>query len=197
MRRLFNMGAEASIPTYFSALQLFIAALLLSIISRNEYHSSNPDRWRWALLATGLFVMSVDEVVQIHDALVADIVRPIVRGAEGFSYDEWYGVFGEMPWLVVYVPLVVILLAVYVPFLRRLPRRYLILFVSAGVIFVGGAVGLDMVEGYLNLQDIRGYIFQVNRMIEETCEMAGITLFIYALLNYVRDKGIVLHLSVD
>ena len=193
MRRLFNMGAEASIPTYFSTLQLFLAALLLSLISRNEYETSNPDRWRWALLALGLLIMSVDEVAQIHDVLVADIVRPIVREAQGFSSDKWYYVvFGEMPWLVAYLPLVGLLFAVYVPFLRRLPRRYLILFISAGIMFVGGAMGLDMVEGYLNSENIRGLIFQVNRMVEETCEMAGIMIFIYALMNYIRDKGIVL-----
>lgn len=198
IHRLFNLGTEASIPTYFSALQLLLAAILLSIISRNEYKKNNPDRWRWALLATGMLIMSVDEVSQIHDVLIADIVRPIVRDVEGFSVNTWYyAVFGQAPWLVVFLPLVGVLLAVFVPFLRRLPRRYLILFVSAGVIFVGGAIGVEMIEAYLISHEIRGYVLQANRVIEETCEMAGILIFIYALLNYISDQRIVLRLSVD
>ena len=198
INRLFNLGTEASIPTYFSAFQLLLAAALLSIISRNEYKNNKPDRWRWALLATGLLIMSVDEVAQIHDVLIADIVRPIVRGLDGFSHERWYyAVFGQAPWLIVYLPLVGALLAVYVPFLRKLPRRYLILFVFAGTVFLGGAMGAEMIEAYLISHDIRGYILQANRLIEETCEMVGILIFIYALLKYIYDQRIVLYVSID
>src|SRR5690606_6454383 len=97
---------------------------------------------------------------------------------EGVLYYSWYKVF---------IPIVIVIGLAYVPFLWRLPRRDAGRFILAGGVFLGGAIGLEMAEAYLNYHEMGGQ--SLVQLIEETCEMAGVVLFIHALLCILADRG--------
>lgn len=76
----------------------------------------------------------------------------------------------------------------FVGFLRRLPSPTRRAFSATGLIYLGGAVGVELiagrhveVHGYNNLP----YAFLV--VAEEGLEMTGVILFLKALLAYLRD----------
>ncbi len=79
-----------------------------------------------------------------------------------------------------------LLLVVYVPFLRSLPRRTFRLMLLSGAIYVGGAIGMEMVGGYAwDRHPVRGVPIIAIMALEETLEMVGLAIFAYALLDYV------------
>ena len=62
------------------------------------------------------------------------------------------------------------------------------LFIIAGCLYVSGALGMEMVGG--NYRDMVGEVdlnYGLITSFEETLEMAGIILFIYGLLDYLRS----------
>lgn len=93
-------------------------------------------------------------------------------------------------WVVPYGLATLALGAAYVEFLRRLPRKTAVRFVVAGAIFVSGAVGCEMIGGWI--EETRGrddWMFRTEVVCEETLEMAGIALFIRAMLDRLHDEG--------
>jgi hypothetical protein len=84
---------------------------------------------------------------------------------------------------------VVALLAIYfVPFLRRLPARTRNRLMVAATVYVGGAIGGELVEGwYVATQHYDDFVFSIMSTIEESLELAGVILLIRALLDYVES----------
>jgi hypothetical protein len=71
-------------------------------------------------------------------------------------------------------------------FLAHLPRRTRYQFLTAGAIFVIGAIGLEMVTAsYEEAYDSMG--IAVLTAGEELCEMLGVVIFIYALCSYISS----------
>ena len=79
----------------------------------------------------------------------------------------------------------------YLPFVFELPKETRNHFLLAGVIFVTGAFGVEMLGA--READLYGYetvTYCVLYSLEEMLEMLGIVLFIYALLSYLaRQQG--------
>ncbi len=68
------------------------------------------------------------------------------------------------------------------------PRtRWLI--VTSGCIFVGGAIGIELIEGVIaEGAGIESLQLTFAQAVEEGCEMIGIALFIYALLDFISRR---------
>ena len=182
----FSLGREANLPTFVSALNLLAAGLLLTLIAYHKRRLGDAMRWHWTVLAGGLLLMSVDEAAQIHEGLVGRAAEAVTGPMEGVFHYVWY---------LAYLPLLVLLVVMYVPFLRRLPTRYAVGFVLAGALFVGGAVGVEMIESFLAYVGTRRLFWTLSIFAEETCEMLGIVVLIYTLLCYIAEKGLAVRLS--
>nr|WKN37321.1 hypothetical protein K4G66_01195 [Tunicatimonas sp. TK19036] len=172
----FNMGEEGNLPTYVSALNLLFAGGLLSLIASLDFIRQQKQNWYWWGLAAGFFLMSFDEAAQIHEGIVGNLMIMKFGRGEGVMYYRWYQF---------YIPLLLIIGLLYIPFVRRLPLRYLLKFGGAAVVFLGGAIGFEMLESYLNYYDEGGK--NVSRLFEETGEMLGVVIFIYTLLLYLQE----------
>lgn len=100
-------------------------------------------------------------------------------GLGGFLYWSWI-----IPGMIV-----AILIGLYfLKFLNMIERKYTILFLLSGFIYLSGAVGFEMIGGWLyshSLGDSMLYVFEV--VIEESLEMLGMLLFIYALIKYIKS----------
>lgn len=172
---LFDMGAECNVPTYFSTVILLIAAFLLSIIAVFKKRRGDSYAFHWIILVIIFLYLSVDEASAIHELLSRTTQKIFSR--------RW---FPRYAWVICGGGLVIVFALSYCGFLLHLPAKSRLLFSIAGVLYVGGAIGMEVVEGhYTRLHGTKNLPYNIIVTIEETLEMAGIILFIHALLDYI------------
>jgi hypothetical protein len=184
--QLFDLDAELSIPAYFSSLMLLAAGCLLGFIAFEHTRRGRGWHLHWSLLALGFVWLAFDEAAQIHEAL-----NLIVRTYLGMSY------LGGVAWTVPMVVVVAVLATLYLPFVRALPRRYVLLFVASGLLYLGGAIGVEFVGGMLkDRYGAMSWLYQIEVVVEEGCEMLGAAIFIYSLATYMAELGVVVQLRM-
>jgi len=175
---LFDLNKELSVPTWYAASLLLTASAILALITLAVWRLRLPFRWHWAALTVGFVGLSMDEAAAIHDQL----------GKAGSSVTAGSDL-SNVSWVVPAALIVLLLAAAFVPFLAHLPRRTAASFLGAGLVYVGGALGLEVagavLEREFTLDSLTGSLVLA---IEETTEMVGAVLFIVALLVYVRDN---------
>jgi hypothetical protein len=111
----------------------------------------------------------------LHELSIAPI-----RSAFGTTGLLYYG------WIVPAGICVALLVLSYRRFLRSLPSRTRHLFLLAGAIFVGGAIGIEAVSGlHASVHGEESLIYHLIITVEELLEMSGVVLFIYALMDYM------------
>lgn len=178
--RLFHLNEEWNIPSLFSAMLLISAAMLLSFIAMREKQSAARDWSKWTVLAIGFFYMAIDEFGYLHEQLIRPGRALLGERSLGLLYYAW----------VVPASAIILVLAVYfLGFLRRLPPWTSRAFILAGAIFVGGAVGIEMLEGRQHLlYGKQDFTYQMYVTVEEAMEMLGVVVFIGALLRYIAEK---------
>lgn len=164
----FDLDEEESLGTWFSTLILFFAGLLSMFQAR--YPGAETNRWHvcWWLLGIGFWVLSLDEVAGFHE-----FVNTVVEGT------HWTA-FGAL--------LVLVVGLLFLPFMLALPGRTRVLFIIAGGIYVGGAVGVEWATIWHEDNDQLDTLgYNLWTAVEEFMEMAGIVLYIYALLAYIAS----------
>ena len=172
---LFDLDKEKNIPSAYSACSLVLCAVLLGYIARAKSTMWLPSR-HWWILAIIFVFLGVDEYVKIHERLTIPL-----RHALQVSGVLYYA------WIVPYGLLTLALCVSYGAFLWQLPKKTRWLFVSAGCIYVGGAVGMEMLSGrYFAAHRMQDQTYVVLATIEELLEMSGVILFIYTLLAYIH-----------
>jgi len=175
---MFDLDEEEGFGTWFSALLLlFVGRLLLAAASSSRTASDGLRPW-WIVLAVGFHVLSIDEVAGMHE-----YVNSVLE--EASENAVWTDV--------ALVGLGAVALA-YLPFLVRVRRRSAVLFVVAGLLYVGGAVGVERWTG----SDVNSLSYNMWTAFEEGLEMAGAIAMIYAVLDHLRsEKGRELHLELS
>ena len=173
----FNVDLAMTIPTYFNALILLFSGVLLTIIALLKKKTRDPHTINWFILAFLFWFMAMDETISLHEFLI----KPL-RSAFNTSGLLYFA------WVIVAIPLLVLLAITYRKFLLNLPIRIRILILLAGTLYVVSALGLEMVGGWYFEQFGGNRIpYIVLTTIEETLEMTGILIFIYALLKYLCE----------
>lgn len=176
--RHFGLDIEHSLPTWYSSSLMLVAAGLLWFISRVEPQAGQRREPAWLILSVIFVLMSIDESVTFHEAFI-----PIMDNRFHLT-----GIF-TFGWVIPAFPVLVLLGLYLLPFLRRLPPRWAIRFIIAGLVYVGGAFGLELVGGLVFSMEGREAVdYIVVMVIEESMEMIGLTLFIAALLGYITRQ---------
>lgn len=168
--------APHTLTNWLQPILLVIAAGLLAVIAALARQDADPQWRRWLALA-GLFAfMSLDEAVNI-DGHIATFVA---------------GQIGTSDPVKVLTPFVVVAAALggfFAPLLASVPRRDAIRFVCCAAIFVGGALGMEIVSqviGNASGKDSGYYVLAAG--IEESLETIGATLFCLALGSYAAVR---------
>jgi len=173
---LFNVNNEVSIPTWFSQTILFISAGILFVIA----YCSHTWKKYWKYLGFIFIYISIDEGASIHELTVFPM-RDLLNIQSGPLYYTWVVLFGA---------LFLVLVVVYFKFFLSLPKRTRAILFSSAVIFISGAIGMEMVGSSIAASS--GEVSMNYSLVvaaEEYLEMIGVTLFIYGLLDYfVRQK---------
>ena len=185
----FYVNEERNLPTFFSALLLLCAAILLMVIAILKKKQMDPDVFRWGILALGFLYMAIDEGFPIHEKLSAP-----VRGLLG---DGPLGIF-YFAWVIPGIEVVLVLTLFFLRFLFRLPAKTRFTFMLAATLFIGGAIGMELVGGrYAELHGRENLTYSMIATVEESLEMAGVIVFICALLRYIADNYMEVRFQLD
>lgn len=182
---LIELDEESNIPTLFSVVILLLASVTSYLGCKLLPPETVSRKWGWYLLSVGFVAMAIDEFVGIHEHIGA--VAHELLGNVAF-----HGLF-RFVWPIPALGLLLVLAFVFIPFLRYLPPAFRLRLCVSGAIYMGGAVGMEMVGGYyyeyIAAGDRANFGYSMLTVIEETMEMSGIVLYISTMLREVRRSG--------
>ncbi|KMP11367.1 hypothetical protein UZ36_04770 [Candidatus Nitromaritima sp. SCGC AAA799-C22] len=169
LREIFDLDEEESFGTWFSAVILFVAAVLLFVIAHNKKKNHGQFIKHWYGLAFGFMIFSIDEVAGMH---------------------ETFNTVTDFAWTIPAAFVTVGVVIVYWKFLTHLPESIKKQFIIAGVLFVsGGLVVEHLADFYIEAYTMKNFGYHLLIILEETMEMAGVIIFIRALLLVLVMEG--------
>lgn len=178
--RLLDPNEETSIYTWLSVLMLGIAGLLMLDIGFRTPRSDRILHWGWIGVGLAVLAVSADEMLMIHEGVA-------VRLHEHF---QWGG-YLRFAWVVPAILVVALGGLLALPFLARLPSSTRGWMFAAAVVFVVGAVGIEMIGGKLwddGMEDSLAYALVSGT--EEAFEGLGVLILLGGLLRHRRmDPG--------
>ena len=121
--------------------------------------------------------LAIDEAWSFHETMIEPI-----RGLLGYKN---LGIL-FFAWIIPAMAGILILALFFLGFLLRPPSCTRRFFLGTGAIYLGGPIGVKMIGGYY--AEVHGFDsleYQLIAHAEESLEMAGIIVFIYALLRYL------------
>ena len=133
----FYLPHEANLPTWYASSTLLLSAFLLAIIAFAKKKEGTPFVIHWTALSFIFLCLSFDEAFEVHERWI----KPLR------AYFNASGFF-DSAWVIPGIAFVLIFALVYLRFLMGLPVKFRRLFLIAGALFVGGAIGVEMVGEY-------------------------------------------------
>lgn len=173
---LLDVDQEDNLPSWFSTALLLGTAGVLWHAGVRYARSRLRYARHWKLLAVIFAFLSLDEAAQIHEA--------------GNAVGDGVSAAAAVPrsWVLVAAPFVIVFALAYLRFLLHLPRRVGWLVAAAGVGFVGGAIGMELLGALVGVPDdgttSLGYLLAV--AVEESLEMVSVAVFLYAVTLHLE-----------
>ncbi|WP_209402303.1 hypothetical protein [Pseudozobellia sp. WGM2] len=172
---LFDFNEETNIPTFYSSLTLLACSLLLYYIYRSKILKDYSAK-SWLMLSGVFLFLGIDEMASIHEQIMVLLQNSF----------EFTGVF-YYAWIIPYGIAIIISAIVYLPFLWSLPKQIKALFILSACLFIGGAVGVEIIGGqHDEMYGKHNLTYSLLYTIEELLEMIGVAIFLYALLVYIE-----------
>ncbi len=176
-----NVDAEANVPTWYQSSMLLVCSVLAGWTASRRMRSGERFATHWWGLTVIFAILSLDEAISLHE----NLTEPI-RSATGPSD------YLSNAWIIPGAVITAVVSLLYVRFLLHLetPVRGLIFLGAA--LFVGGALGMEVVDGHIGeLYGPYSTPYYVGTTLEEVAEMVGAVLFVYALmLQAEKEKDV-------
>ncbi len=175
--RILGTGEQSVLTWASSALLLYCALMLVSIgQAAKQREGQSTSMWRrWIELAIVFFLMSMDEVAQLHEGATDILVE---------SYDlQGYLYFA---WVIPGAAFAVVIFTRSLGLLRTLPAATRKRMVYSGAIYLAGAIGIEAVGANYSFHTgkVQDLTFQLLNTVEEGLEVLGLWLFLRALIVY-------------
>ena len=164
-----SLSYEGNLPTWFSSGLLLACALAAGAIA-----AARPPMHRqwWVICALAAWI-SLDESAELHEHLGG------LFGTGGVLYFDW---------VIPAAAIVVALVIAFLPFIRALPRATRTRLIVAGIVYVAGALVMELPLGWWTEQrGTEGFGYALIDWVEETMEMVGASLALVALVAHRRD----------
>lgn len=182
---LFDLHGEVTIPTWYSSMLLLLCAMVLGAITLIKRRAGDRFRHHWLGLAIIFVGLSAEESADVHGAVSVKLQNAFeTSGALAY------------PWVIPAAILTMLVGLAYVSFLRDLEPTYRFWFMLAGAIFVGAALGMEVVQAAWDSSRGDGWEYFVLVTIEESLEMIGAGIFFAATLSYLGSITRHIHLEV-
>lgn len=137
---------------------------------------------RWFFLSGIFAYISLDELISLHEVA-----------------STWFDTSGVLffGWVIPAAAVVIALGLWYLPFVLALPARTRRRFVTAGVVFVSGALLMELPLGWWTERaGSDNLTYGVIDWVEETLELAGVSMFLLALLDIPGRAPEALRISI-
>jgi hypothetical protein len=173
---LFNLDKEGNIPTRLASGLLVMASFLFYIIYRIQKKEKGKYILHWLFLAIVFLLMGLDESVQLHEQ-TSQVVKMYVKGL-------------HFAWVIPGAIFVLVFGIAYLKFFLDLEPRWKKLFLVSAVLFVSGALGMELVGNFFQAaagQDNLSYFFITN--FEEVLEFSGVILLLYTQMSFIENKN--------
>ena len=179
----FDLANEGNLPTFFSTWQLLLCAGVMAVIAAVRLDQRDPYRWHWATLSVLTFYLAADEAAGIHELLIRPIHQLLPSMTTGLLYWAWV-----IPAL---IGIAIAALAYFRFAMNAIPRDIRTQLIIAVVIFITGAVVIEMFEAaHFQLHGQENMTYAVYVLFEETFEMLGELIALNALIRYwIREVG--------
>jgi hypothetical protein len=130
----------------------------------------------WAMMTVLFTYLSMDEATDFHGlwAGLVDAEALMGESKAGFA------------WMVPGVIIVAIVALMAVRWVWQLPQRTRDTFILAGVVFVGGGLGLEFVGSRVVDETFYNPAYLVVATIEEALEMCGVIIMLVAVVEYLQ-----------
>lgn len=176
-RALFNLDAEASIPAWFSSIQLFVTGSMLFVASRNNQRKQHVSSSFLTGASLFFIFLSADESAAIHEKLT-DIAK---------NLELFWLLFkgGHGAWITLYITVAVaavLLTARHFRFLWRYFRREIQVAIGGTIAFVMGGAGFEVISYQFLRSGFTPNLYKVEVACEEFLEMSGVSIILYAVL---------------
>ncbi|MGB7442316.1 MAG: hypothetical protein WA919_14715 [Coleofasciculaceae cyanobacterium] len=183
--QLTDVNGERNIPAWFSSSLLIFSSVLLAVITVVKKSTGARYISHWLGLSLIFLCLSMDEAISLHERTI----EPLRTGlkATGLFYSAW---------VLLGAGFVSLILLMYLKFIGHLPSKTRFLFILAGAMYVGGAIGVELLHGYYLELYGKDMAYALIATVEELLEMMGIVVFIYALFSYLQGM-IELHVRID
>lgn len=179
--QFFDLDGEATIPAWFSSMQLSIIALVFLLKARQP----SSETVLLTVLGLGFLFLSADEAATIHES-----INPILAWRV-----EWLPRFrfNHGIWIFLYLAAAV---AALLPLRRQLVALWLAyrfeasLMMTGLALFVAGGIGLEIVAYQFLGATLTPRLYPIEVAAEEFLEMSGMSVVLFgALLMLIRQPG--------
>jgi hypothetical protein len=173
---MFSFDDERNVPTLYSGILILLCAILLWKVSQSEDQRGTGLSFYWKALCAVTIFLFFDEMFSIHEIANHKKFQHVWPEGDGFFH---------FAWVVPYFFLGSAVLLFFIKFLLKLPFNTRIQFLSAGLIYAGGALGMELLGGkYMHANGFNLNYFLIIT-IEELLEMLGMVRFFSAILKYL------------
>lgn len=167
----FDVGREINIPAWFSAGLWLSAGILAGYFARHASRHSNA----WRLFSIVCVFFSIDETLELHERL--DVI--------GNELSKHLPMQLGFTWVIPGAIIAVLIVLALLRMVLMLPRTARTGLFIAGVIFIGGGVGVESLSGMFIQGEALPWQFFLLTLVEETMEMTGIALTVASLVHLV------------
>ena len=175
---IFNMDREVNFPTLYTVILLYLCSFVLSQIRKIDNLRGNKHLVKyWRTLSYIFIYLALDEALQIHEIF---IIPDIGKSLPGLFHFVWVIPYG----------LIALYFANYFrKFIFLLPTKIRNRFIMAGSLYVGAALGMEMLQGvWVRIADgMQNLVYALLASTEEMLEIIAILFFLHTLLTYIID----------
>ena len=177
---LFNLDKEQTIATWFSSMLLGLNGLL-ALALRSTEHEMRLVKY-WTTLGWLLIILSLDEAASLHERTGLLLANLRLEGA--FQY----------AWVIPGTVLVLLAGVWFLGFFRQLQPRLRNVLMTAGFLYVAGALGVEFLEGAVASGALFGVVGETGTpynsvvAIQEFMEMAALVILMTALLRELGTR---------
>lgn len=190
LTKLLDLNGETSVCVWYSSLKLFLVAALAGLHAYRYRDANDVGSWLVGGFAAVLLLLSMDEIVQIHEWLGRQSDALLPDGDREATFFQHTGVWT----LLIGVPFAVLFSALLLVVKRKLALRpgcFPKIVAGMGIFFLG-ALGFETLSNAFDDMLSVGYVIMV--CLEEGCEMVGITLTFWGLYG-LTGQAIAIDLS--
>jgi hypothetical protein len=171
-----SLSWEENLPTWAASSLLLLCAGLLLAIGRRVQKLGGLWSRHWFAMSAIFAYVSLDETAQLHENL-----GYLLSTGKGILYYDW---------VIPATGVLLVLGMIFRTFIFHLPTRTRSRFILAAVLYVGGALFMELPLGYwVSEHGSSNLGYGLIDWIEETLELAGVAVFLYALTLELFTPG--------